>query len=93
MKSIYQLIFKTHVKNKFLQMNYKLAELFPTLTHVFASGVILCLILKHSFKQPTVSSLELDSSSTSGTTAISDGMELFVAIKTAIPFGGFVMIC
>lgn len=50
-----------HVENKFLQMNYKLAELFPTLTPIFASGLVLCFILKHYFKQPTVSNLEVDS--------------------------------
>lgn len=36
-----------------------------------------------------MSSLELESSSKLGTTAISDVMELFVDIKPAIPFGGF----
>lgn len=36
-----------------------------------------------------MSSLELGSSSKSGTTAISDVMVLIVDIKTAIPFGGF----
>lgn len=64
----------SHVESKFLQMNCKLAELFPTLTPIFASGLVLCFILKHSFTQPTLSSLELDSSSKSGTTAISDGI-------------------
>lgn len=36
-----------------------------------------------------MSNLELDSFSKPGTTAISDVMELFVDIKTAIPLGGF----
>lgn len=65
-------------KKKLLQVNYKLAELFPTFTPIFASGLVLCFILKHYFKQPTVSSLELDSSSKPGTTAISDVMELWI---------------
>lgn len=80
----------SHVENKFLQMSYKLAELFPTLTLIFASGLVLCFILKHYFNSSLCLGLNFKVLPSLEPLPLVCVMELFVDIKTAIPFGHFV---
>lgn len=79
----------SHVENKFLQMSYKLQNCFPP-SPPFLHLVWFCVSLLSTISNSTLClGLNLKVLPSLEPLPLVYVMELFVDIKTAIPFGGF----